>query len=161
LDAPFAAQVRAKELAEQKAKKKSIPKQDDEKFDALGNKIESVTAAADIDRDMVKKLTKQLKALKDRVKKGDASCEDEMFASRAESGYLDARRGCQLYFGDARRGIVVQVRGRGPAGRGQGDPGQGEGRGQGGKRSGQEAQRETQEGEEVEEVIARPAPRPA
>jgi len=71
--------VRAKELAEQKAKKKSIPKQDDDKFDALGNKIETAVAAADIDRDYVKKLTKQLKALKERVKKGDASAEDEMY----------------------------------------------------------------------------------
>ena len=79
MDAPFA-QVRAKELAEQKAKKKSIPKQDDEKFDALGNKIETATAAADIDRDMVKKLTKQLKALKDR-------------ASRRPRTVPDARRG--------------------------------------------------------------------
>merc|ERR1711943_156351 len=33
----------------------------------------------DIDRDYVKKLTKQLKALKERVKKGDASAEDEMY----------------------------------------------------------------------------------
>ena len=33
--------VKAKELAEAKAKKKSIPKQDDDKFDALGNKIET------------------------------------------------------------------------------------------------------------------------
>merc|ERR1712070_69388 len=81
--------VRAKELAEQKAKKKSIPKQDDEKFDALGNKIESVTAAADIDRDMVKRLTKQLKSLKDRVKKGDASCEDEMYEVESQ---LDAAK---------------------------------------------------------------------
>jgi len=71
--------VRAKELAEQKAKKKSIPKQDDDKFDALGNKIETAVAAADIDRDYVKKLTKQLKALKERVKKGDVSAEDEMY----------------------------------------------------------------------------------
>jgi elongation factor 3 len=71
--------VRAKELAEQKAKKKSIPKQDDDKFDALGNKIESTTAAADVDRDLIKRMTKQLKALKDRLKKGDASCEDEMY----------------------------------------------------------------------------------
>ena len=61
--------VKAKELAEAKAKKKSIPKQDDDKFDALGNKIETAVAAADIDRDYVKKLTKQLKALKERVKK--------------------------------------------------------------------------------------------
>merc|ERR1712003_418981 len=67
------------ELAEQKAKKKSIPKQDDDKFDALGNKIETAVAAADIDRDYVKKLTKQLKALKERVKKGDVSAEDEMY----------------------------------------------------------------------------------
>merc|ERR1719282_1199647 len=71
--------IRAKELADQKAKKKSIPKQDEEKFDALGNKIETVTAAADVDRDMIKRMTKQLKALKDRIKKGDASCEDEMY----------------------------------------------------------------------------------
>jgi len=71
--------VRAKELAEQKAKKKSIPKQDDDKFDALGNKIETAVAAADIDRDYVKKLTKQLKALKERAKKGDVSAEDEMY----------------------------------------------------------------------------------
>merc|ERR1712094_158161 len=46
--------VKAKELAEAKAKKKSIPKQDDDKFDALGNKIETAVAAADIDRDYVK-----------------------------------------------------------------------------------------------------------
>ena len=45
--------VKAKELAEAKAKKKSIPKQDDDKFDALGNKIETAVAAADIDRDYV------------------------------------------------------------------------------------------------------------
>jgi len=71
--------VKAKELADARAKKKSIPKQDDDKFDALGNKIETAVAAADIDRDYVKKLTKQLKALKERVKKGDASAEDEMY----------------------------------------------------------------------------------
>jgi elongation factor 3 len=71
--------IKAKELADAKAKKKSIPKQDEDKFDALGNKIESATAAADVDRDMIKRMTKQLKALKDRVKKGDASCEDEMY----------------------------------------------------------------------------------
>jgi len=71
--------VKAKELAEAKAKKKGVPKQDEEKFDALGNKIETAVAAADIDRDYVKKLTKQLKALKERVKKGDASAEDEMY----------------------------------------------------------------------------------
>merc|ERR1711871_1441996 len=76
--------IRAKELAEQKAKKKSIPKQDEEKFDALGNKIETVTAAADVDRDMIKRMTKQLKALKDRIKKGDASCEDEMYEVEAQ-----------------------------------------------------------------------------
>ena len=29
---------------------------------------------------MIKRMTKQLKALKDRIKKGDASCEDEMWA---------------------------------------------------------------------------------
>merc|ERR1711907_408417 len=71
--------VKAKELADARAKKKSIPKQDDDKFDALGNKIETAVAAADIDRDYVKKLTKQLEALKERVKKGDASAEDEMY----------------------------------------------------------------------------------
>merc|ERR1711965_1273906 len=53
--------VKAKELADARAKKKSIPKQDDHKFDAPGNKIETAVAAADIDRDYVKKLTKQLK----------------------------------------------------------------------------------------------------
>merc|ERR1719261_1893985 len=71
--------VRAKELADAKAKKKSIPKQDEDKFDALGNKIESVTAAADVDRDMIKRMTKQLKSLKDRLKKGDGSVEDQIF----------------------------------------------------------------------------------
>ena len=45
--------VKAKELAEAKAKKKGVPKQDEEKFDALGNKIETAVAAADIDRDYV------------------------------------------------------------------------------------------------------------
>ena len=28
---------------------------------------------------MIKKMTKQLKSLKERVKRGDASCEDEMY----------------------------------------------------------------------------------
>ena len=36
-------------------------------------------SAADVDRDMIKKMTKQLKSLKERVKRGDASCEDEMY----------------------------------------------------------------------------------
>ena len=71
--------VKQRELAEAKAKKKSIPKQEDEKFDALGNKIETQTVAADIDRDLIKRMTKQLKALKDRMKKGDNSCEDEFY----------------------------------------------------------------------------------
>ena len=71
--------VRAKELAEAKAKKKAAPTQEEDKFDALGNKIESKTADADIDRDMIKRLTKQVKSLKDRLKKGDASVEDEIF----------------------------------------------------------------------------------
>merc|ERR1719183_2623679 len=84
--------VRAKELAEQKAKKKSIPKQDDDKFDALGNKIETAVAAADIDRDYVKKLTKQLKSLKERVKKGDASCEDEMYKVESQLDKANAEK---------------------------------------------------------------------
>ena len=71
--------VRAKELAEAKAKKKAAPTQEEDKFDALGNKIESKTADADIDRDMIKRLTKQVKSLKDRLKKGDASVEDQLF----------------------------------------------------------------------------------
>ena len=71
--------VRKKELAEAKAKKNSIPTQVEEKYDALGNKIEVQAAASDIDRDYVKKLTKQLKSLKDRLKKGDLSVEDEIF----------------------------------------------------------------------------------
>ncbi|KAH8073221.1 ATPase [Aureococcus anophagefferens] len=71
--------VRAKELAEAKAKKKAAPTQEEDKFDALGNKIESVTAAADVDRDMIKRMTKQLKSLKDRLKKGDGSVEDQIF----------------------------------------------------------------------------------
>ena len=71
--------VRAKELADAKAKKKAAPTQEEDKFDALGNKIESTVAAADIDRDMIKRMTKQLKSLKDRLKKGDASVEDEIF----------------------------------------------------------------------------------
>ena len=60
-------------------KKKAAPTQEEDKFDALGNKIESKTVAADVDRDMIKKMTKQLKSLKERVKRGDASCEDEMY----------------------------------------------------------------------------------
>merc|ERR1712196_640422 len=93
--------VKAKELAEAKAKKKGVPKQDEEKFDALGNKIETAVAAADIDRDYVKKLTKQLKALKERVKKGDVSAEDEMYEvgeggrEEGEGGREGARQGCQ------------------------------------------------------------------
>ena len=71
--------VKAKELAAAKAKKKSIPSQQEDKFDALGNKIESPTEAADIDRDLIKKMTKQLKILKERIKRGDNSCEDEMY----------------------------------------------------------------------------------
>ena len=71
--------VRLKELAEAKAKKNSIPTQEEDKFDALGNKIESKTMDADIDRDMIKKMTKQLKVLKERMKKGDNSCEDEFY----------------------------------------------------------------------------------
>jgi elongation factor 3 len=71
--------VRLKELAEAKAKKNSIPTQEEEKFDALGNKIEVKTADTDIDRDMVKKMTKQLKLLKERIKNGDTSCEDEFY----------------------------------------------------------------------------------
>ncbi|KAK7249648.1 ATPase [Aureococcus anophagefferens] len=45
----------------------------------LGNKIESVTKAADVDRDMIKLMTKKLKGLKERLKKGDGSVEDEIF----------------------------------------------------------------------------------
>ena len=71
--------VRAKELADAKAKKKAAPTQEEDKFDALGNKIESTVAAADIDRDMIKRMTKQLKSLKDRLKKGDGSVEDQIF----------------------------------------------------------------------------------
>ena len=71
--------VRLKELAEAKAKKNSIPSQEEEKFDTLGNKIEVKTADTDIDRDLVKKMTKQLKLLKERIKNGDTSCEDEFY----------------------------------------------------------------------------------
>lgn len=71
--------VKAKELAEAKAKKNSIPDQEEDKFDALGNKIETKTVDADIDRDMVKRMTKQLKLLKERIKSGDVSCEDEFY----------------------------------------------------------------------------------
>ncbi|EGB10622.1 hypothetical protein AURANDRAFT_22166 [Aureococcus anophagefferens] len=71
--------VRARELAEQKMKKKAAPTQEEDKFDALGNKIETETKAADVDRDMIKLMTKKLKGLKERLKKGDASVEDEMF----------------------------------------------------------------------------------
>ena len=71
--------VRARELAEQKLKKKAAPTQEEDKFDALGNKIESVTKAADVDRDMIKLMTKKLKGLKERLKKGDGSVEDEIF----------------------------------------------------------------------------------
>merc|ERR1712003_117111 len=76
-------------MGDAKAKKKSIPKQDDDKFDALGNKIETATAAADVDRDMIKRLTKQFKALKSRFDKGDASCEDEMYEVESQ---LDAAK---------------------------------------------------------------------
>ena len=71
--------VRARELAEQKMKKKAAPTQEEDKFDALGNKIETETKAADVDRDMIKLMTKKLKGLKERLKKGDGSVEDEMF----------------------------------------------------------------------------------
>lgn len=70
--------VRKKELEEAKAKKKAAPSQQEDKFDALGNKIESKVSEQDVDRDMIKKLSKQLKSLKDRLKKGDASVEDEI-----------------------------------------------------------------------------------
>ena len=43
------------------------------------NKIETQVASADIDRKYVKTLSKRLKELKDRLKKGDASVEDEIF----------------------------------------------------------------------------------
>ncbi|KAJ1458599.1 P-loop containing nucleoside triphosphate hydrolase protein [Pelagophyceae sp. CCMP2097] len=71
--------VRLRELADARAKKKAAPTQEEDKFDALGNKIESVQASADVDRDLIKRLTKKLKELKERLKKGDASCEDELF----------------------------------------------------------------------------------
>ena len=58
---------------------KNVENKVQEKFDALGNKIIVETVAADIDRDMIKRMTKQLKGLKDRFKKGDASVEDEMY----------------------------------------------------------------------------------
>ncbi|KAH8063998.1 ATPase [Aureococcus anophagefferens] len=73
--------VRAKELAEAKAKKKARRRRR-RTSSALGNKIESVTAAADVDRDMIKRMTKQLKSLKDRLKKGDGS--KEKAAAKAE-----------------------------------------------------------------------------
>uniref|UniRef100_A0A6S8B2L6 ABC transporter domain-containing protein n=1 Tax=Aureoumbra lagunensis TaxID=44058 RepID=A0A6S8B2L6_9STRA len=71
--------IRKRELEEAKAKKKSIPKQDEEKFDSLGNKIETSAINQDVDRDALKRMTKKLKELKDRLKKGDASVEDEMY----------------------------------------------------------------------------------
>lgn len=71
--------IKKRELAEAKAKKNSIPSNTEEKFDALGNKIEVQTTANDIDRKYVKNLQKQLKTLKQRIKKGDLSCEDEMY----------------------------------------------------------------------------------
>lgn len=71
--------IKQKELQEAKQKKKGIPKIEEEKFDALGNKIVVETLASDIDRDYIKKLSKQLKLLKQRLKKGDASVEDEIF----------------------------------------------------------------------------------
>ncbi|KAH8072422.1 ATPase [Aureococcus anophagefferens] len=64
---------------QKKLKKKAAPTQEEDKFDALGNKIESVTKAADVDRDMIKLMTKKLKGLKERLKKGDGSVEDEIF----------------------------------------------------------------------------------
>ena len=56
--------------------RRRFPQQDEEKFDALGNKIETavIRCCRHLTRDHVKKLTKQLKALKERVKKGDAFC---------------------------------------------------------------------------------------
>jgi len=71
--------IKKKELEEAKAKKKSVPTQEEEKFDSLGNKIETKASAADFDRDALKRLTKKLKDLKERLKKGDASVEDEIF----------------------------------------------------------------------------------
>eukprot|EP00634_Sargassococcus_sp_CCMP2135_P010810 CAMPEP_0198657104 /NCGR_PEP_ID=MMETSP1467-20131203/11299_1 /TAXON_ID=1462469 /ORGANISM="unid. sp., Strain CCMP2135" /LENGTH=833 /DNA_ID=CAMNT_0044393197 /DNA_START=85 /DNA_END=2586 /DNA_ORIENTATION=- len=71
--------VRKRELEEAKAKKKSIPTQEEDKFDSLGNKIVSKAAAADFDRDALKRAQKKLKDLQARLKKGDASVEDEIF----------------------------------------------------------------------------------
>ena len=94
--------VRAKELAEAKAKKKSIPKQDDEKFDALGNKIESQTTAAEVDRDLIKKMTKQLKV---RGPRGGGRLRDDAdrpvmrrggAAAAASSEESRRRRGCRV-----------------------------------------------------------------
>ena len=72
--------VRKKELIEAKRKKNAIGgTPEDEKFDALGNKIESVQVAEEIDRNVAKQLQKNLKALKKSLASGDTSVEDEIY----------------------------------------------------------------------------------
>ncbi|KAH8063993.1 ATPase [Aureococcus anophagefferens] len=77
--APSGWRPSAPRAREQKMKKKAAPTQEEDKFDALGNKIETETKAADVDRDMIKLMTKKLKGLKERLKKGD-----EKEAAKAE-----------------------------------------------------------------------------
>ena len=88
--------VKAKELADARAKKKSIPKQDDDKFDALGNKIETAVAAADIDRDYVPRprpLYLQLRGAMDSVSDFESGgCGFESRRSCRRSRGASARR---------------------------------------------------------------------
>ena len=71
--------VKKRELEEARAKKKMIPKQEEDKFDSLGNKIETKASLQEFDRDALKRSQKKLKDLQARLKKGDASVEDEIF----------------------------------------------------------------------------------
>lgn len=73
--------MRKKELAEEKRKKKLGNLANDteaEEFDAHGNKIEKKESEQEVDRDLSKKLAKRLKELRTRMKAGDLSVEDEI-----------------------------------------------------------------------------------
>ena len=72
--------VRKKELSDAKKKKFAIGGgQEDDKFDALGNKIVVEKVAEELDRGAIKQLQKTLKILKKALAGGDTSVEDEIF----------------------------------------------------------------------------------
>ena len=71
--------IRQKELSDARARKNAAPTQEDDQFDALGNKIIIQQKATDVDRDMIKRMAKKIKDLKDQLKRGDGSVEDEIF----------------------------------------------------------------------------------